>query len=67
MSLRFVGQRDFDGTWSVRVAGSNDPVALQGKPQLGLTEDVAAIRAKKLNDHLLQPDEPEVKSVSHAR
>ena len=58
MSLRFVVQRDLDGTWSVRVAGSNDPVSLHGAPQLGLTEDLAVIRAKKLNDFLIEPDGP---------
>lgn len=56
MALRFVVQRDLDGTWSVRVSGSNDPVVLHGTPQLRLTEDLAAIRAKKLNDHILEAD-----------
>jgi hypothetical protein len=58
MSLRYVVQRDSDGTWSIREAGSNVPAILYGTPQLRLTEDLAAIRAKKLNDHLLEADGP---------
>lgn len=58
MSLRYVVQRDLDGTWSVREVGTNVPAVLHGTPQLGLTEDLAAIRAKKLNDHLLKADGP---------
>jgi len=58
MSLRFVVQRDMDGTWSVRLAGSNDVVSVHGSPQLGLTEDLAVIRAKKLNDFLIEADGP---------
>ena len=56
MSPRYVVQRDLDGTWSVRVAGSNDPVVLDGSPQLRLTEDLAVIRAQKLNNHLIKAD-----------
>ena len=56
MSVRYVTQRDPDGTWSVREVASNRPAVLQGTPQLGLTEDRAAVRTKKLNSHLIEED-----------
>jgi hypothetical protein len=64
MSARYVVQRDLDGTWSVREVASNGPVILQGTPQLGLTEDLAVIRARKLNTHVIEADNCSGKSVS---
>ena len=56
MSARYVAQRDLDDTWSVREITSNKPIVLKGATQLGLTEDLAAIRTKKLNSGILEAD-----------
>ena len=56
MSARYVVQRDRDATWSVREIASNNPAILKGALQVGLTEDLAAIRTKKLNSHIIEAD-----------
>jgi hypothetical protein len=56
MSYRYVTQRDLDGTWSVREAASDNIVVLLGATQVGLSEDIAAIRTRKLNAGFIQAD-----------
>ena len=52
MSYRFVVQRDLDGTWSVREVANNSRAIYRGKLLAGLTEEVAALNARMLNDRI---------------
>jgi hypothetical protein len=62
MTYRYVTQRDLDGTWSVREVGTKCRAIYRGKVLAGLSEKVAALSAKKLNDRS-GPDEGPVDSV----
>jgi hypothetical protein len=50
MSYRYVTQRDFDSTWSVREVATNNRAVYRGQVLAGLTEAVAALNVRKLND-----------------
>ena len=47
--IRYLTQRDPDGTWSVREADTNVPAVDMGKVMVGLTEQSAALTAQKFN------------------
>jgi hypothetical protein len=47
---RYVTQRDPDATWSVREAETNVPAVDMGKVLVGLTEQAAALAARKFNN-----------------
>jgi hypothetical protein len=59
MLLRYVVQRDLDGTWSVRETATNSPVTVRGSALVGLSEKMAASRARKLNSRIIDVDEQE--------
>jgi len=50
MSQRYVTQRDPDGTWSVREAGTNCPAIDMGKVMAGLDESAAVLTARRFNN-----------------
>ena len=47
---RYVTQRDPDATWSVREADTNVPAIDMGNVMVGLTEQAAALAARKFNN-----------------
>ena len=49
MSSRFVIHHDLDGTWSVREKETGCHAVSRGNPVAGLSERVAALRAKRLD------------------
>ena len=57
MSTRYVVRRDPDSTWSVREILSGSPAVVRGAAQVGLREDLAVIRASKLNTHIIDVDD----------
>ena len=57
MSTQYVVRRDPDSTWSVREILSGSPAVVGGARQVGLGEDLALIRAKKLNTHIIEVDD----------
>ena len=64
MTYRYVTQRDLDGTWSVREVANNGRAIYRGKLLAGLTEKVAALNAKKLNDRIDTVDGPVASAVA---
>jgi hypothetical protein len=49
MLPRYATQRDLDGSWSVRDTTTGQIAIVRGMPVVGLTEGMAAMRARKLN------------------
>ena len=63
MHQRYVTQRDPDGKWSVREVANNIRAIYRGRLLAGLTENVAALNARTLNDRLESVDGPVASAV----
>ena len=47
--MRYVTQRDPDGTWSVRERDTQRPAIQRGVAMIGLTEKLAVLNARRFN------------------
>ena len=54
--MRYVTQRDPDGTWSVRERDTQRPAVQRDVAMIGLTEKLAVLNARRLNAWNVVPD-----------